>query len=333
MTLTGVIDTDLLVLSYLNDKDLLSICSTNQYMNTLCDEIFWNKRLKAKYNSHIECDAKSTYMHLNKLDDLGIARYAVVNMHNDLLKNFLPTVEYYVVVNVIELAIQLNNTDSLYVIMTHPEYVCIVVDEVIKCDNLNLFIHFDSFIGISDSYNLEIAICSDSVKIATYLINKGIKHRNDVYSINKDIILVLLQKGSLVVTRDYMIYAVLSNNYEIIELLLGNGGHVFATDCLLYVSKVSVAELLLRYGARMTNNTLIHAIVTGNVSLVKFLLQCGVTLNVEYHNPLESAVRNGNISIIKLLLKSGASVHYNDYKVFRIAGSNTDILNLLDKWS
>lgn len=44
--LTGNKDTDFLVLSQLNDRDLGAVCKTNKYVKKLCDDdIFWKKRL------------------------------------------------------------------------------------------------------------------------------------------------------------------------------------------------------------------------------------------------------------------------------------------------
>jgi hypothetical protein len=48
--LTGLKDTDFIVLSNLNDRDLLSVCLVNKNINKLCkDENFWRNRFISKY--------------------------------------------------------------------------------------------------------------------------------------------------------------------------------------------------------------------------------------------------------------------------------------------
>ena len=50
--LSGQKDTDFIILSKLNDKDLLSVCVTNKYANRLCNnEDFWRNRFIAKWGS------------------------------------------------------------------------------------------------------------------------------------------------------------------------------------------------------------------------------------------------------------------------------------------
>lgn len=51
-TLTGLRDTDMIILSKLDDRSLLSLCSANTYTNTLCkDENFWRNRTVKKYGN------------------------------------------------------------------------------------------------------------------------------------------------------------------------------------------------------------------------------------------------------------------------------------------
>lgn len=49
--LTGRRDTDFIILSKLNDRDLLSVCLINKYVNNLCkSENFWRNRFIAKWS-------------------------------------------------------------------------------------------------------------------------------------------------------------------------------------------------------------------------------------------------------------------------------------------
>ena len=49
--LTGNKDTDILILMRLSDMDLISACSTNKYVKTLCDDqVFWCNRIFNVFN-------------------------------------------------------------------------------------------------------------------------------------------------------------------------------------------------------------------------------------------------------------------------------------------
>ena len=51
-TLTGNKDTDMIILKGLDDRDLLSLCSVDQYTSSLCrDENFWKRRTMTKYRN------------------------------------------------------------------------------------------------------------------------------------------------------------------------------------------------------------------------------------------------------------------------------------------
>ncbi len=48
--LTGIKDVDNIILDNMNDRDLLSFCSTNKYnADTVCNEDFWKRRFKNKF--------------------------------------------------------------------------------------------------------------------------------------------------------------------------------------------------------------------------------------------------------------------------------------------
>ena len=54
-SLTGQKDADLIILSNLDDRSLLSFCSTSQYGRTLCqNETFWRNRFLNKFGKHFK---------------------------------------------------------------------------------------------------------------------------------------------------------------------------------------------------------------------------------------------------------------------------------------
>jgi len=75
--ITGHKDTDLIILSKLDDKDLLNLCVTNKTIKNLCEiESFWMKRLEKNFpdfkNTSKTRNWKQTYLalvyYLNKYD-------------------------------------------------------------------------------------------------------------------------------------------------------------------------------------------------------------------------------------------------------------------------
>jgi hypothetical protein len=48
---TGMKDVDYLILKELEDKDLLNMCQTNKYLNSLCNEEFWRQRFLSKFSN------------------------------------------------------------------------------------------------------------------------------------------------------------------------------------------------------------------------------------------------------------------------------------------
>lgn len=51
---TGIKDVDLTILSNLNDKDLLNVCSTNKYVYDICkrEDSFWKNRFIKRFGKH-----------------------------------------------------------------------------------------------------------------------------------------------------------------------------------------------------------------------------------------------------------------------------------------
>lgn len=64
-TFTGLPQADILILNELSDKDLISVCSANKYLNDLCNnESFWLNKVLNKYSGKLGSgiDIKNKYM-------------------------------------------------------------------------------------------------------------------------------------------------------------------------------------------------------------------------------------------------------------------------------
>ena len=57
-TFTGIRDLDVEILNRLDDRDLVSFCSTDKYANSICDlETFWQRRMIEKYGKYLNLES------------------------------------------------------------------------------------------------------------------------------------------------------------------------------------------------------------------------------------------------------------------------------------
>jgi ankyrin repeat protein len=75
--------------------------------------------------------------------------------------------------------------------------------------------------------------------------------------------------------------------------------------------QTEAARTLVRHGARLPDDALTLAILSGNQDTVGFIIECGADVNRldGEENPLFTAAETGNIEIAKLLLAHGAKVN------------------------
>ena len=82
--LTGIKDVDAIVLSKLNDRELLSFCLVNKEAATLCkDEMFWQNRFRSKFNEKDAgfkpSDVTWKNYYLQVISDLDKVRQAMIS--------------------------------------------------------------------------------------------------------------------------------------------------------------------------------------------------------------------------------------------------------------
>ena len=60
--LSQIKDVNMEILNKLDDKDLLSFCSTDKYAKSICnDQIFWQRRVISKYGKYLDIDTMRKY--------------------------------------------------------------------------------------------------------------------------------------------------------------------------------------------------------------------------------------------------------------------------------
>ena len=134
-------------------------------------------------------------------------------------------------------------------------------------------------------------------------------------------------------------YAAQYGHTETVKLLLEHGADVHAEeDKALYTAAieghVAIVKLLLEHGANIHigNDAVLNwAVVLRRPELVKLLLEHGANLHAGNDETLRHAVRKGYTEIVKLLLEYGANVHIEDEYALRYAiiKGYTEIVKLL----
>jgi ankyrin repeat protein len=122
----------------------------------------------------------------------------------------------------------------------------------------------------------------------------------------------------------FLMAAIASRFTEAMELLIKYKSPIDNDTLLLACSNefVEGVELLLQYGAKpnyyedIQKSPMCIAVNTGNLSIVKLLLEYDVDVNEgEQSSPLHIAISNkkeSNLEMVKLLLENGADVDYKD---------------------
>ena len=100
-----------------------------------------------------------------------------------------------------------------------------------------------------------------------------------------------------------------------------------------------IAKLLLKKGATIDGYEIIPCAMRGYIKFVKLLLDYGASvhganIHFYYNEPLKASTISGNVEMVKLLLENGANIHAdNDYALRRSAinGHSKIVKLLLDK--
>ncbi len=103
--ITGIKDVDLIILSKLSDKDLLSFCNVDKYANEICkNEMFWKNRILEKFGN-IKKDDKRTWRdlylkivyYINKYESvyeiLSVLSEKQLSLRSDLVDYFISLIK------------------------------------------------------------------------------------------------------------------------------------------------------------------------------------------------------------------------------------------------
>ena len=248
MSLTGIKDVDREILKYVDDKELLEICTINKKTwNEVCDDAFLRRRLLNKY--------------------LGIEKY---KSDRETWKQFLLTAIYYISKLEEEFSFSYSSGDfkkqyTLLNIYKGGELLYTAAGEgeleIIKyLVSKGLDIHYEN------NYAFQEASEKGHLEIVKYLLEHGADiHADDDYALifasvcgHLEVVKYLVEHRANIHANDddSVISASGSGHLEIVKYLLDHGANIHATrekplrDAITY-GKFEVVQYLIDQGANI----------------------------------------------------------------------------------
>jgi hypothetical protein len=311
--LSGIRDIDREILSKLDDRELLKVCSIDKYTWTsVCDDNFLKRRLLSKYpnidsnkggESWKQFFLKAIY-YIDKLKEEFNYSYTYgdftkqYNILEKIYEEQLPRVEIdlnYVMKNLLVQSVLQNELALVEFCLKYRKYY-----------------NFDLLMKV-----LFIAADSNNYEIFVYLLKK-IKLKN-LFGLQRYEILLrkVLKSGHLDAVKLLIEKLIQAFSYnEIVNFL-----------SLDYTNgDFKIIKYLVDLGVkRHIDEALFYASKNGNLDVVKYLVEHGAK---NYNLPLLAAVESNNLEIVKYLVENGADIHFQKDRAIKIA-RDKDIINYL----
>ncbi len=179
-----------------------------------------------------------------------------------------------------------------------------------------------------------------NLKTYEYLLSQGAKITDKLFNYivvngNVKVLEFLFVNNIVVDQRDYDILniACLENQFQVVKYLVKNGFEVnhecFVNACVS--GDVRMINYLFDFvGNEDKSVGLRVACESGNLNVVKFLVENGADINSYYNNPLISACRGdteegGYLPVVKYLISRGANLHVDDDAPLIIASATGNL--------
>jgi hypothetical protein len=321
-TLTNNKDTDLIILSKLNDKDLLNACLTNKSVNKACkDENFWRLRFIETFDKKFP--VKPGY------DVPSQHKSPRETWRNFYLKFLYYTDRYQLPYDLLKKAASTGDLSLIvYALNRHPEGVNEALDIVVILEKEEAIKYLVSH-GSNATLAIRWASGYGSLDLVKFLVEHGanIRISNDfpLRMAGKygrfDVVKYLIEHGADIHARNDEIlkYAARYGNIELIKFLLDQGSNINRINKFnltplstsIYHDRLDTAKYLLDRGANIDAGggvAIYEAAKSGNLNAVKFLIEKGANPNLEHINkdnetmtPIEIARKKGHYDIVKYL--------------------------------
>lgn len=294
--LTGHKDTDLLVLSRLNDENLLNTCLANKAINKVCqNESFWKSRFISVFDNKYNVEPGYDYPSKYKKDS--------ETWRNFYLKFVSYTSKYRLINNLLIFASFKGDISLVVYAMNSPR----ISSDTQEMSMMN---------AAQGGYD----------EIIKYLINHGVKPQKFFLKWlcgygSLDIVKFVFSKMNIDVNMSNNVLirmAANSKKFDTVMFLIDIGANIHSkNDELLDHAAISgrldIIKYLLDKGAnidRIDNRSpLISSIEREKTSVAKYLIQRGANVNIENSLPLTEAVKTDNLEIVKELVEHGAIVN------------------------
>jgi ankyrin repeat protein len=308
VNLTGVKDTDLLILQRLNDTDLLQAYLVNKAINKACkDESFWRNRsvekfpLPSKYKPEKETWRRFYLKFIHYTNEY--------KNHGHLLRQACFIGDLSLVVHALDKNEKNVNTEG---------------DLPLLLANQGSFYEIIKYL-ILHGANVNVE-------------NSTVLHWNCAHG-NLDIVQFLVEHGANINSRNSLAirWAATKNKTNILKYLLDNDANIHAHNdgpLRRYASRgdLEMVKYLIGRGAVVTpeSNVFRWAVEKGHLNVVKYLTERDLNIDGSPDTLVLAAVQSGKLDLVKYLVQNGYSVTQEAIAEARTKGY-TDIVDFFKK--
>ena len=291
--LTGIKDTDLLILEKLDDRSLFSYCQTNQYANNVCqDENFWRNRLITKYGietaelKNIDRSWKDFYLKLVYFDETYTPEKASLEAakkgYDDLFFYFSKFINEYnktrtIVRSLNKHLLKYGNFSKIIDILAAEGFVLAVGYN--KQDLINFYLPIIEKEGFNVPFLSNIALLRNgkisNLELEKFKPEEGLKEA--VYSNNKKLIEYFINKLPEIkykrTINEALKVASEKNHKEIIEYLISKGADDWNLGLrgAVYSGDKNLVDYFLSKGAKITLDIITYAKEGGYKEIINYL--------------------------------------------------------------
>lgn len=266
-TLTGLFDTDVLILLNLDEKGLGRICQVNQYIRKICnDERFWQSKVRKEYGNEVVNYKPLNITYHDQYIDLKTTDLTRYN-YNYAIEKIVKDKRYDII---LAYQILLQKYSANLIMLTAQSGDL----ELLKfLYHLNIINEFDVIEHAADSGNIEMV---------KWLIQKGETPTSNAV--------------------DRTIY---SNHYDLMKWFITNNFLPSGLGIFYIATKgrIDILEWLIEHGIQLNDDLYKGAAEGGHVNVMNWLEKNNVFINVDKGN-IEAylASEHGHINVLKWLI-------------------------------